>query len=156
MSNDVFGYIYPSPIGDDYKKLTDYISNLDIGVFRISKDELYNIPLEMIPEDDVFAFLIGDRPDYRNATYLIDYCEYDPDSSTIGFPSNPKDRLNILLNVLVDFFLIVNPDRMLVALTDSSQIERIKKIRSSEIYDVIGGDFEIYQEPPDTLYEIVC
>ncbi|WP_113625534.1 hypothetical protein [Pectobacterium peruviense] len=156
MSNDVFGYIYPSPIGDDYKKLTNYISNLDIGVFRISKEELYNIPLEMIPEGDIFAFLIGDRPDYRNATYLIDYCEYDPDSSTIGFPSNPKDRLNILLDVLSDILSIVNPEKMLVAITDSSQIEIIKTIKPSEIHEVIGGDFEIYQEPPDTLYEIIC
>ncbi|AYH04839.1 hypothetical protein [Pectobacterium parmentieri] len=155
MSNDVFGFIYPSPKGDDYKKLIDYISSIDIGVFRIGKEELFNIPHEMIPDGDIFSFLIGDRPDYPNATYLIDYCEYDPDSSVRGFPSNPKDRLNILLDVISAIFLITNPEKMLVALTDSSQIERIERINHSDIYNVISGDFEIHQGPPDTLYEIV-
>ncbi|CCJ72182.1 hypothetical protein BN137_1547 [Cronobacter condimenti 1330] len=43
---------------------------------------------------------------------------------------------------------------MLVALTECSQIETIKKIKLCELYDVIQADFELYLGPPDILYEI--
>jgi len=49
---------------------------------------------------------------------------------------------------------IANAQKMVVALTECNQIETVKKIRLSELYDVIHADFEEYQAPPDTLYEI--
>ncbi|CCK17536.1 hypothetical protein BN136_3546 [Cronobacter universalis NCTC 9529] len=56
--------------------------------------------------------------------------------------------------MLSDIFSITNAQKMLVALTECSQIETIKKIKLCELYDVIHKDFELYQGPPDTLYEI--
>lgn len=41
---------------------------------------------------------------------------------------------------------------MVVSLNECEQIEIIKKIH---LYEVIHADFEKYQAPPDTLYEII-
>ena len=42
---------------------------------------------------------------YPDATYLTDYGEYAPDAD-IGFPTNPKERLDILINTLIDIIKI--------------------------------------------------
>lgn len=154
MSNDVCGYIFSSLIRERKEILEEYISSREIGISKITGEQLHNFPTEFVPSDDVFIFLIGDRPGYPNATYLIDYDEYDPETSDIGFPPGAKDRLNILLDTLADMFRITNAQKMVVALTECNQIETIKKIKISELYDVIHADFEEYQAPPDTLYEI--
>lgn len=154
MSNDVSGYITP-PLTPAVKDiLASYIFQREIGIYRIHKNELYNFPADMLPVDDAFIFSIGDRPGYPNATYLIDYDEYAPEKLHMGFPPRGKDRLTILLDTLVDMIKITNAKKMVVALTDSNQIETIKKIKLSDLYDVIYSDFEEYQGPPDTLYEI--
>jgi hypothetical protein len=44
---------------------------------------------------------------------------------------------------------------MVVSLNECEQIETIKKIHLSDLYEVIHADFEKYQAPPDTLYEII-
>jgi len=155
MSNDVCGYIIHSPTLRENSELENYIASREIGISKITGDQLFNFPLGMIPTDDAFIFLIGDRPDYPNATYLIDYCEYDPETSDIGFPPGAKDRLNILLDTLADMIKITRATKMVVALTECNQITTIKKIKSSELYEVIHADFEEYQGPPDTLYEII-
>ncbi|WP_347253686.1 hypothetical protein [Leminorella grimontii] len=155
MSNDVCGYIVSSITREEENALTNYFFKKDLGLQQIPDNELYNFPVDLLPKDSDFIFLIGDRPGYPNATYLIDYLEYDPESSDIGFPSNPKERLNILLDALVDMIKITNAEKMVVALTDCNQIEAVKKINLSEIYDVIHADFEKYRAPPDTLYEII-
>ncbi|MCV6395342.1 hypothetical protein OFL29_33545, partial [Pseudomonas aeruginosa] len=54
-----------------------------------------------------FIFLIGDAPGYPNATYLIDYEEYDPDECDIGFSPCPKERVRILLGILTDLSLLL-------------------------------------------------
>jgi hypothetical protein len=154
MSNDVCGYIFPSLSREKEEILEEYISSKEIGISEITAEQLYNFPTEFIPSEDFFAFLIGDRPGYPNATYLIDYDEYDPETSDIGFPPGAKVRLNILLDTLVDMFRITNAQKMVVALTECNQIDTIKRIKLSELYDVIHADFEEYQAPPDTLYEI--
>lgn len=41
-------------------------------------------------------------------------------------------------------------------MTECNHIEKIKKIKFSEMREVIHADFEAYQAPPDTLYEIIC
>ncbi|AWH87790.1 hypothetical protein [Limnobaculum parvum] len=154
MSNDVSGYITPALTREVKDILEHYISQREIGIYKIRKDELYNFPLDMLPVDDAFMFSIGDRPGYPNATYLIDYYEYDPISSNTGFPFGGKDRLTILLDTFVDMIKITNAKKMVVALTDCNQIETIKKIKLSDLYDVIYSDFEEHQGPTDTLYEI--
>lgn len=112
--------------------------------------------MDFEPADNTYIFLIGDRPGCPNATYLTDYCQYDPISSydDIGFPANPGDRLDILLTVLQDIFNISGANKMVIALTECNQIETVKKIKFSELYNVIHADFEECQAPPDTLYEI--
>ena len=102
----------------------------------------------------IFLFFIGDKLGYPNATYLIDYNEYDPEFSDIGFPSGAKERLKILLDTLTDIIRITNSKRMVVAMTECNQIETVKKINFSDFYDEVYKDFEKYQAPPDTLYDI--
>ncbi|MEQ4618518.1 MAG: hypothetical protein ABN482_10760 [Corticimicrobacter sp.] len=155
VSNDVFGYVQPFPAPAAYAKLMEYVTGVGVGLIRIDRKALFNFPDEALPDGDCFAFLVGDRPDYPNATYLIDYCEYDPDDFNIGFPPDPKARLKLLLDVLSNIFSLVNPDRMFVAISDSSQIETFRKIKIHEIHEEIGHDFEIHDGPPDTLYEMV-
>ncbi|MGG7448524.1 hypothetical protein ACQ3G7_20920 [Kosakonia oryzendophytica] len=153
MSNDVCGYISPSLDLEGENNLDRYKKNQKIGIIEIGKEQLYNFPVGFLPMDGCYAFLIGDRPDYPNATYLIDYLDYAPEAD-IGFPLSGKERLNILLDVLRDIFIITNAKKMVIALTDGNQIEHTRKIKFSELYDVIHADFELHEAPPDTLYEI--
>ena len=155
MSNDVYGYILPD-INIDYKlKLDDYIKVCSINIRKIEKRELFNYPINLIPNMEAFIFDISDGPNSINATYLIDYDQYAPDTD-IGFPADPKERLDILINTLVDMIKITNASKMVVSMTECNQIETIKKISFSEMREVIHADFEAYQAPPDTLYEIIC
>lgn len=153
MSNDVCGFIEP-PLNQEQKcALNEYVKQLKIGVSEIPKEQLYNFPADLLPADDAYVFLVGDRPDYPNASFLIDYLDYAPEAD-IGFPTGAKDRLNILLDTLLEMFMITNAQKMVVALTDCNQITTTKKINISEYYNVIHADFEKYKSPPDTLYEI--
>ncbi|GKX57434.1 hypothetical protein SOASR030_35460 [Leminorella grimontii] len=154
MSNDVYGYLEPTLGMNEAALLKEYIKNSSLNIQSITEKELFNYPSEFIPTKELFIFDIADGPNSINATYLIDYLEYDPESCDIGFPSDPKKRLNILLDTLVDMIKITNAKKMVVAMTDCNQIETIKKINLSELYDVIHADFEKYRAPPDTLYEI--
>lgn len=154
MSNDVYGYLVPSLGVNEAATLERYISESSLNIRSIKSDELFGYPPDFIPANNLFIFDIGDGPNSINATYLIDYDEYDPETSDIGFPPGAKDRLNILLDTLVDMIRIANAQKMVVALTECNQIETVKKIRLSALYDVIHADFEEYQAPPDTLYEI--
>ncbi|EGU4502648.1 hypothetical protein HVC08_002265 [Salmonella enterica] len=153
MSNDVCGYIEPPLSIKASNDLKNYIARQNIGIVSIQKSQLYNFPIDFLPTDGSYIFLISDRPGYSNASYLIDYLDYAPEAD-IGFPPVAKERLNILLDVLVDIFRITDAKKMVVALTECNQIETIKKIKLSKLYDIIHTDFEEYQAPPDTLYEI--
>lgn len=155
MSSFVDGYIEPILSQIDLENLMDYIENSQLGIERIPKNELYNYPDYLIPSGNVFSFIIGDVPGYPDATYLTDYGEYAPDAD-IGFPTNPKERLDILINTLIDMINITNTSKMVVSMTQCNQIETIKKIKFAEMRDVIHADFAKYQNPPNTLYEIIC
>ncbi|WP_294613815.1 hypothetical protein [uncultured Gilliamella sp.] len=155
MSNDICGYIEPILTEDKIIKLSEFIEHSQLGITKIAINELYNYPTNLIPNDNVFAFLIGDVPGYPNATYLIDYSEYAPDTD-IGFPADPKQRLDILVNTLIDMIKITNASKMVVSMTECNQIETIKRINFSQMREIIHADFEAYQAPPDTLYEIIC
>ncbi|EOY5093602.1 hypothetical protein [Citrobacter amalonaticus] len=155
MSNDVCGYIATELSDELAKKLADFVRKSELGIQKISKRELYNYPSNFIPINGEYCFLIGDAPGYPNATYLIDYYQYDPATADIGFPANPKERLDILIDTLVNMIKITKATKMVVAITDCNQIDNIKKIKFPEMRDVIHADFEKYQAPPDTLYEII-
>lgn len=156
MSNDVRGYIQ----GFSEKNISHSIKLIEekynIGIGMISCDELYNFPEFFLPRgyDNRFAFIIGDDAEDFCASYLIDYLEYAPEAD-IGFPVGARNRLNILLDSLSDMIKVSGALKMVVAITDSNQIETIKRIKLSELYQVIHADFEEYQAPPDTLYEII-
>ncbi|EBR8158331.1 hypothetical protein NIP80_004763 [Salmonella enterica] len=153
MSNDVCGYIEPLLSKDAKNNLYSYVNNQNIGIASIQRNQLYNFPVNLLPDEGSWIFLISDKPGYPNASYLIDYLDYAAEAD-IGFPHKGKDRLNLLLDVLAKIFMITNAKKMVVALTECNQIEKIKKIKLSEMYNVIHSDFEEYQAPPDTLYEI--
>lgn len=156
MSNDVRGYIYY--LGEeDLTSLIDFIEKkYNIGIKNIGINELYNFPDIMLPnKQKQFIFVIGDDNEYFNASFLIDYIDYAPEAD-IGFPNIAEDRLNILFNVMSEIIKITNASKMVISLTDSCEIETIKKINFSEMREIIHSDFEAYQAPPDTLYEIIC
>ena len=155
MSSFVYGYIEPILSQNKLKSSSDYIKNSKLGIEKISKDWLVHYPDYLIPNDNIFIFLIGDAPGYPNSTYLTDYGEYTPDAD-IGFPPDPKERLNILINTLIDMITITHASKMVVSMNECDQIETIKKIKFAEMRDVIHADFAKYQAPPDTLYEIIC
>ncbi|MEQ4925512.1 hypothetical protein [Proteus hauseri] len=157
MSNNVYGYLQPE-IGTtiNFKALKKYMEDNYLNINEITKMELFNYPDEYLPGDECFIFDIADGKNSINATYLIDYLEYDPETADIGFPPDPKERLNILLDTLSEMINISNAKKMVVSLNECEQIETIKKIKLSELYEVIHADFEEYQAPPDTLYEIVA
>ena len=155
MSYDVCGYVCFLPTQEVDVNLKDYISKSEIGIAKIGKEQLYNFPVDLLPKEHSYVFLIGDKPNYPNASYLIDYLDYVAEAE-IGFPVVAKDRLNILLDTLHEIFIITNAKKMVVAITDSNQIQTIKKINLSELYDVIHSDFIAHQAPPDTLYEITA
>lgn len=155
MSNDVCGYIESSLNKKTGSALKNYIESQTVGIMSISQDQLYNFPEEFLPLEDSYIFLIGDRVGYSNATYLIDYLDYAPEAD-IGLPNGAKERLNILIDVLTDMFVTIHAQRMVVALTECNQIDRVKRINLSEMRNVIHADFKEYQGPPDTLYEIIA
>lgn len=157
MSNDVRGYIYF--LGEEnLTSLIDFIKKkYNIGIKSIEINELYNFPDSMLPntKQKQFIFVIGDDNEYFNASFLIDYIDYAPEAD-IGFPNIAEDRLNILFNVMSEIIKITNASKMVISLTDSCEIETLKKINFSEMREIIHADFEAYQAPPDTLYEIIC
>jgi len=126
MSSFVCGYIEPILNENKLKSSSDYIKNSKLGIEKISKDWLVHYPDYLIPNDNIFTFLIGDAPSYPNSTYLTDYGEYAPDAD-IGFPTDPKERLDILINTLIDMINITNTSKMVVSITQCNQIETIKK-----------------------------
>lgn len=154
MSNDVCGYVTAELNIELAKNLADFIKKNELGIQEISKGELYNFPSNYMPVDGEYCFLIGDVPGHPNATYLIDYYQYDPVTADIGFPANPKERLDILIDTLIDIINVTKATKMVVAITECNQIDNIKKIKLLEMRDAIHADFEKYQAPPDTLYEV--
>ncbi|PXZ06884.1 hypothetical protein DKK70_09490 [Gilliamella apicola] len=155
MSNDVYGYILLNTKLDYKSTFNNYIKSSSLNIRDINKRELFNYPPNLIPNNESFIFDIADGPNSINAEYLIDYSEFAPDTD-IDFPTDPKERLDILINTLIDMINITNTSKMVVSMTQCNQIETIKKIKFAEMRDVIHADFAKYQNPPNTLYEIIC
>ncbi len=154
MSNDVCGYVHPPLSPETWAVVERYILDSELGLFKISSAELFNYPAEFSPREGAFVFLIGDRPGYPNATYLTDYDEYDPVTSDIGFPHRPQDRVKLLLKTIGEIASICKAETIVFSISDSSQIETVKRIDASDMYKVVMSDFEKHQGPPDTLYDV--
>lgn len=133
-----------------------YFLDCPITIREIDRKGLINYPEEYMPQEGCFVFDVSDGPNSVNPTYLIDYYEYDPIDSEIGLPTDPKERLNVLLNVLVGMVRATESKKMVVAINECEQIEHVKTMRLSECCAVIRSDFEKYQAPPDTLYQILA
>lgn len=155
MSNNVYGYLYPPLSKEAEVALKSYFLKCPIHIRNIEKEELINYPEEYLPQDGCFIFEISDGPESTNATYLIDYYEYDPDESRIGFPPDPRERLGVLLSVIFNMVTIAKSKKMVVAINECEQIENVRTVKLSDCCEVIQSDFEKFQAPPDTLYEII-
>ncbi|MBD2805167.1 hypothetical protein ID855_10750 [Xenorhabdus sp. ZM] len=156
MSNEVCGYLESALNLSSKTALLEFIGKSQLGIQAISRNQVYNYPADLLPDDDFFIFLIGDVPGYHNSTYLTDDYQYDPETVDIGFPVNPKERVDILIDTLLDIIKVTHATRMVVSITECEKIEAIKKIHIDELHAVIHADFDKYQAPPDTLYDIIC
>ena len=154
MSNEVYGYIESAVVSDWAKTFSKIEDKTGIGIKLIPKSELYNFPENVLPGETVesAAFIIGDSPGKANATYLADYQDYAPDAE-IGFPVSGKERLALLINMIMVTIEETKSSRFVVAITDSSQVDDVKKVDVSGFENMVVRDFEGFA-PPDCVYDI--
>ena len=154
MSNEVYGIIQMKSAPVQKTRLfKKSIKDFGISIHEIDHTELYNFPERHAGlSKNELAFAITDRAGSRNATYLIDYIDY-VEGAEIGLPLKGKERLNILINLINSLFNSFSIEQLLIAITDSSQIEEVKEIDLSNMKDVFYDDFE-EMAPPCILYSI--
>lgn len=155
MSNEVYGYFEVPEVTDKAAYLRDLQEKIALGITQIPFSELYNFPEEILPEnqDQCVAFIVGDRPGKTNTTYLTDNLDYAP-GADIGLPLNGRERLGLLINLFLFLIHESSPSRFVVAITDSSQIEEIKRPNLRDFGRVIYDDFE-KNGTPDCIYDVV-
>ena len=92
MSLDAYGDVEIDSSVDRAKLASQIEQQTGLGFTPIPLNELYNFPEDKLPhhEKEVLCFLIGDRPGKSNATYLIEFLDYDPDAD-IGLPKAWRD-----------------------------------------------------------------
>ena len=155
MSNEVYGYI-EIPVLSDVAKCFDKLErDTGFGIKQISISALYNFPQGILPSGRVesSAFIIGDQPGKTNTSYLTDYMNYAP-GSEIGFPENGKERLSLLLDFFEKIIVETSAQRFVVAITESSEIEKVKQIRIQELGKVVHEDFELCNGSPNCIYDV--
>lgn len=156
MSNEVYGYIKSNELNSESFVLLDGLQKkTGIGFTEIPSTELYNFPDELMPSEDgsYLSFIVGDRPGKTNATYLIDYVDYALEAD-IGLPHKGSERLKLLVKSLIIMIEEVCPERFIIALTDSSQIEEVKIVKLSKLLSTIISDCKEYT-PPDCIYDVL-
>lgn len=155
MSNEVYGYCnYTKEV--DLSNIAKMIeSHTGIGVVPIPINQLFNFPLHMLPQNEVyiFSFCLGDFPGKVNATYLIDYLNYAPEAK-IGLPLNGAERLALLASCIRTIINLLGANNFKIALTDSSQIEEIKSVSVSDFLPLIITDSNECA-PPNCLYDLI-
>lgn len=154
MSNEVYGYIVSMEVSDWITCFLSIQEKTGIGIKAISKSELHNFPEDILPNkaSSYVAFIVGDKPGKTNTTYLTDYQDYSPEAD-IGFPTDGKERLNLLVDMFIVAITCAKATRFVVAITDSSQVDEVKKVRMEELPTVIARDFEEFA-PPDCIYDV--
>jgi hypothetical protein len=154
MSNFVYGYIKTYEQDSMlFEKLKDISNEYTIGIKPIKNKELYGFPDSLKPSEDkenIYYINITDSPEKTSAEYLIDFIDY-AEEADFKLPKIGKERLNILLNVIKSIINLVNTKKMVIAMTESNEIESIQKVQLEKIYDVIIGDFINYP-PPNKIY----
>ena len=155
MSNEVYGYLEFPRKNKDLNFEGVVHDNTKLGAFTIDTSELFNFPESTLPsnEGNVWCFLLGDKQGKRNATYLLDDLDYEPNAD-IGFPVEATKRFSILANSITTIIKLTEPEKFFIALTDSSQIEELKRVPLSHLYSTIVSDC-LESSPPDFLYEVM-
>ena len=156
MSNEVYGYLEVSEMADKTELLAKLQDKTGLGVKEIPFSKLYNFPQSILPanENRYLAFIIGDRPDKENTSYLTDYMDYAPEAN-IGLPIKGKERLFLLIKLFTTMIHEFDSCRFVVAITECSQVEKIKIIKIQDLESVLYDDFELYEAPPDCIYDIM-
>lgn len=154
MSNFVYGYAVLAGAKQQFQDIKKLIeAELPIGVHPTTKGELFGFEESEMPGESEFVFLVGDSPESDVASYLIDFIDY-VEGGNIGLPLSGKDRLEILHAFVQKLFVTCAASKVLLAVTDSSQIEERKPVALEEFFEVLVSDFEEYDDPPDCLYII--
>lgn len=153
MSNEVYGFCdFLDEVDDIENNHLKFQSLTNLGFEFLASDELYNFPQLYKPSTNSISFILGDVKGKRNATYLIDYIDY-VDGADIKMPLKAKDRVRLLIDFVEKLFSTLEAKRVVIALTDSSQIEEVKTVERKDFLNVLLSDLEKLA-PPDILYEL--
>ena len=152
MSNEIYGFVdFPNRL-----ELPDLLQILGastpLGVFSVPESHLIGFPSNLRPHADSLVFVIGDSKSSMNAEYLLDYHDYDPES-TIGLPIDSDERFALLVSLLRYFFDVFDCTRLAVCLTDSNQVDSVKHIKFPDSLDTIKNDC-VKESPPCLIYLI--
>jgi hypothetical protein len=154
MTYSASGYIKPidQPAG----------TNLLLGKFdipngprlkKVRARDLHNFPPDLVPEPGpTICFSVDEWPGHNGVEYLLDGYDYALESD-IDLPHLSSDRLKLLAKLLGKIINDQAVARLLIALTDCEEIEKIKYTNRENIIALILSDCEIYS-PPNVLY--VC
>lgn len=152
MTNEIYGFadFAAELVQRDLRQSLG--ENTPLGVFLATKDQLHGFPPELSPGNQSFLFAIGDSSEWPFAEYLLDYQDYDS-AADIGLPISASDRLALLVTLLTRMFDDFAAIRVVVCLTQCSQIEGIKHICLNELSQTLHEDCEV-SSPPCLLYAI--
>jgi len=156
MSNETYGFIELSSQNADSELFARLEKDTNIGIARIPESELYNFPADIINSGSQFIpFIVGDRPGKSNTTYLTDFRNYDADYS-MALPRFGRERINLLIQFLLTLIDRSAAARLVVAITEGSQIEDRKMLKKQELGETLMADFERCDAPPDCLYDVLA
>lgn len=156
MSNFVYGYVKTvAPDIQLVEKMKNIAKEHLIGIRPINVGELYGFPEELKPsesEESIYCFDITDGPEKGSAEYLIDFVDY-AEEANFELPKKGLERLAILLEVIKDIISLENTEKVVVAMTESNEIESTLRVRLGKIADAIVNDFVEYA-PPNKIYVV--
>ena len=154
MSNEIYGFA-DLPEYTDLPTLLNTLGDLTpLGVFSVPEDRLIGFPSILHPSFRSFIFMIGDSSDSKNAEYVLDSQDYDPDSA-IKLPISADERLSLLTTIFFFLFSDTKCARIAVCLTQGNQIDSVKHLNASQMVQVIKDDCA-RESPPCILYVITA
>lgn len=156
MNNYIVGYLEGIQTQDSDSVLEKLAEEYGVGLKKITKKELFQFSECYLPGNNKnnFIFSMSDLPDCEEADYLIDYLDYAPEMD-MKFPSIGKDRLKMLVRILIEMINQTRALKLVISLTDSGYIYSTKLVKLSDLEETLLADFE-EEAPPDRLYEIIC
>lgn len=152
MSYEVYGFADFSVRPDPSTLLKTLRSLTPLGIFLASENCLIGFPPDLRPTIDSFIFIIGDSPDSMNSQYLLDYQDYDP-QSTLDLPIGADERLSLLPALVAVFFDKLDALRLALCLTDCNEVDSIKVINRLDVTSTLKANCSV-QSPPCIIYVI--